>query len=204
MPNPLLIRAIGDFQLSDAVVSALLIVCLGGAVASLVVRFRRSHGVERQQIKWVALSLSFVVVSFIATTVGAALGTGDLFDTVVSGAAFLSIPIAIGIAVLQYRLYDLDVVVKKALIAGGLAVIVIAVYGGLVWAFGAVASGRESSVSLFLIALVLGLAFRPVARFARRAGADGADPRAGRRSELGGRLAARRRRASARELVAVD
>jgi signal transduction histidine kinase len=122
--------------------------------------------VERQQIKWVAASLAFVIVSFIATTVGSSLG--DLFNAVVSGAAFLSIPVAIGVAVLQHRLYELDVVVKKALIAGTLAVIVIAVYGALVWVFGAVAPGRENSVSLFVIALCLGLAFRPVARFARR------------------------------------
>src|SRR5262249_52249114 len=46
--------------------------------------------------------------------------------------------------------------------------LVVAVYGVLVWVFGAVASGRENSASLFVIALLLGLAFRPVARFARR------------------------------------
>jgi len=166
--NPLYVKAIGNLGISDFVISALLIVTLGAGVASLIIRFRRSSGVERQQIKWVAFSLLAVVVGFIATTVAAAFGVGAWFDNLVSGVAFITIPVAIGIAVLQYRLYDLDVVVKKALIAGTLAVIVIAVYAALVWAFGAVASGRESSVSLFVIALVLGLAFRPVARFARR------------------------------------
>jgi signal transduction histidine kinase len=164
--NPLVVGALADLSIPDGLVVLLLVVCLGGGVASLVSRFRRSAGVERQQIKWMAASIAFVIVAFIASTIGSSLG--DLFTALVSGAAFLSIPVAIGIAVLQYRLYDLDVVVKKALIAGALAVIVIAVYGGLVWVFGAVASGRESSLSLFLIALVLGLAFRPVARFARR------------------------------------
>ena len=166
--NPLYIPAIGNLSVSDGVISVLLIGCLGAGVVSLVLRFRRADGVERQQIRWVAAALMLVVAALIASTIAAALGAGDLFDAVVTGAAFLSIPVAIGIAVLQYRLYDLDVVVKKALIAGTLAVIVVAVYGVLVWAFGAVASGRESSVSLFVIALVLGLAFRPVARFARR------------------------------------
>ena len=168
IPNPFFVRALGNVGVSDTVVSAMLIACLGAGVASLFVRFRRARGVERQQIKWVALSLVFVIFAFISTTVAAAFGVGSWFDTIVSGAAFISIPVGIGIAVLQYRLYDLDVVVKKAVIAGTLAVIVVAVYGLLVWAFGAVASGRESSVSLFVIALVLGLAFRPVARFARR------------------------------------
>jgi signal transduction histidine kinase len=164
--NPLVVGALADLRIPDGLVVLLLVVCLGGGVASLVSRFRRSTGIERQQIKWVAASIAFVIVGFTVTTIGSSLG--DLFTALVSGAAFLSIPVAIGIAVLQYRLYDLDVVVKKALIAGALAVIVIAVYGALVWVFGAVASGRESSLSLFLIALALGLAFRPVARFARR------------------------------------
>jgi signal transduction histidine kinase len=166
--NPLYVPAVGNLSVSDGVISLLLIGCLGAGVVSLVSRFRRANGVERQQIRWVAAALTLVVVAFIASTIGDVLGAGDLFNAIVTGVAFLSIPVAIGIAVLQYRLYDLDVVVKKALIAGTLAVIVIAVYGVLVWAFGAVASGRESSVSLFVIALVLGLAFRPVARFARR------------------------------------
>jgi hypothetical protein len=168
IPNPLFVPAFGNVEISDSIISVILIGCLGAAVASLVVRFRRSSGVERQQIKWVMFSLGFVIFSFAATTIADALGVGDWFDTVVSGAAFISIPLAIGIAVLQYRLYDLDLVVKKALIAGTLALIVIAVYGAVVWAFGAIASGRQSSVSLFVIALCLGLAFRPVSRFARR------------------------------------
>ena len=66
------------------------------------------------------------------------------------------------------RLFELDVVVTKALIAGALVLLVIGAYAGLVWLFGAVASGRESSASLFVLALLLGIAFRPVARFARR------------------------------------
>jgi signal transduction histidine kinase len=166
--NPFYLPAIGKLHISDFVISALLIVALGSGVASLIIRFRRASGVERQQIKWVAFSLLSVVVGFAATTIAAAFGVGLWFDNLVSGLAFITIPVAIGVAVLQYRLYDLDVVVKKALIAGTLAVIVVGVYAALVWAFGAVASGRRSSVSLFVIALALGLAFRPVARFARR------------------------------------
>jgi signal transduction histidine kinase len=166
--NPLYVQAFGSLQISDFVISGLLIVSLGAGVASLIIRFRRASGVERQQIKWVAFSLFAVVVGFAATTIASALGVGPWFDNLVSGVAFISIPVAIGIAVLQYRLYDLDVVVKKALIAGTLAVIVIGVYAALVWAFGVVASGRASSVSLFVIAIALGVAFRPVTRLARR------------------------------------
>jgi signal transduction histidine kinase len=167
--NPLYISALDRFEVPDVVISILLLVILIGSVASLVVRFRRSKGDERQQIKWVALALVLLVFSFVLTEVLLQLGVESaLVDSIVSGAAFIAIPVSIGIAVLRFRLYELDVVVKKTLVAGVLAVLVIAVYGALVWAFGAFASGRESSASLFVIALLLGLAFRPVARFARR------------------------------------
>jgi hypothetical protein len=105
-------------------------------------------GDERQQIKWVALALCLLVFSFVLSEVLLQLGVEtDLVDAVVTGLAFIAIPVSIGIAVLRFRLYELDIVVKKALVAGALAVFVVTVYGGLVWAFGAFASGRESSAS---------------------------------------------------------
>jgi len=167
--NPLYISAIDRFEIPDVVISVVLLGILIGSVGSLVVRFRRSRGDERQQIKWVALSVGLLIFSFVLSEVLLQLGIEtDFIDSVISGVAFVSIPVSIGIAVLRYRLYELDVVVKKALVAGALVVFVVAVYGALVWVFGAVASGRESSASLFVIQLLLGLAFRPVARFARR------------------------------------
>ncbi len=75
---------------------------------------------------------------------------------------------SIGIAVLRFRLYELDVVVKKTLVAGSLALLGIAIYGAVVWLFGAFAAERESSATVFVVALLLGLAFRPVARLVRR------------------------------------
>ena len=167
--NPLYIEALDRVEIPDVVISILLLVILIGSVASLVVRFRRAKGDERQQIKWVVLALVLLVFSFALTEVLLQLGIENaLVDTIVSGTAFIAIPVSIGIAVLRFHLYELDVVVKKTLVAGTLALFVIAVYGSVVWAFGALVSGRESSMSLFVIALLLGLAFRPVARFARR------------------------------------
>ena len=169
IPNPLYVEAIGALQLSD---SAFLVVILGaliGGIVSLIVRFRRSSGVERQQIKWVAAAIGFLAATMVLSTISEALGgTIFLVDTILSGLAFLSIPVAIGVGVLQYRLFELDVVITKALIAGTLALLVVGAYAGLVWLFGAVASGRESSASLFVIALLLGIAFRPVTRLARK------------------------------------
>jgi signal transduction histidine kinase len=134
-----------------------------------VLRFRRSSGVERQQIKWVALAVALLASSFLLSTVASAIGlNGDLIDSIVSGIAFIALPVAVAVAVLQYHLYELDVVVKKALVAGALVLLVIAAYAAVVGLLGVITSGNESSGSVFIVALLLGLAFRPVTRFARR------------------------------------
>jgi signal transduction histidine kinase len=167
--NPLYVSALDQVEIPDVVISILLLALLIGSVASLVVRFRRARGDERQQIKWVALALILLVFSFALSEVLLQSGIESaLIDALLSGTAFIAVPVSIGIAVLRFRLYELDVVVKKTLVAGTLAIIVIAVYGAVVWAFGAFAADRQSSATLFVIALLLGLAFRPVARFARR------------------------------------
>jgi signal transduction histidine kinase len=167
--NPFFVQSLARFQIPDAVIGLSLVGLLLGSVASLLIRFRGSTGVERQQIKWVALALGFLVTSFFLSTIASAVGLdANLVDTVVSGIAFIALPVSVAIAVLQYHLYDLDVVVKKALVAGALVLLVIAAYAAVVGLLGVVTSGNESAGTVFIVALVLGLAFRPVMRFARR------------------------------------
>ncbi len=167
--NPFYVPAIGRLDISDTVFGLSLVGLLVGSVASLLIRFRGSTGVERQQIKWVALAVGFLVSSFLLSTIAGAIGLDEsLIDTIVSGIAFIALPVSVAIAVLQYHLYDLDVVVKKALVAGALVLLVIGAYAAVVGLLGVITSGNESSGSVFIVALVLGLAFRPVTRFARR------------------------------------
>jgi signal transduction histidine kinase len=167
--NPFFMPGLAGLEIPDAVFAASLIGLLLGSVVSLVLRFRRSRGVERQQIKWVALAIAFLASSFILSTIASAIGlNGELIDSIVSGIAFITLPVAVAVAVLQYHLYDLDVVVKKALVAGALVLLVIAAYAAVVGLLGVITSGNESSGSVFIVALLLGLAFRPVTRFARR------------------------------------
>jgi signal transduction histidine kinase len=139
------------------------------AVTSMIIRFRRSTGTERQQLKWFAFAATllavYFVVSAILETLGIAVGT---LDQVISGLIFLGIPVAVGIAVLQYHLWDLDVVVKKALLAGSLVVLASLIYAGAVALISRVALDRESPALLFAIAMVLGIAFRPAMRIGRR------------------------------------
>jgi signal transduction histidine kinase len=167
--NPFFLQGLADLEIPDPVFAVTLIGLLVGSVLSLVLRFRRSSGVERQQIKWVALAVALLASSFLLSTVASAIGlNGDLIDSIVSGIAFIALPVAVAVAVLQYHLYELDVVVKKALVAGALVLLVIAAYAAVVGLLGVVTSGNESSGSVFIVALLLGLAFRPVTRFARR------------------------------------
>jgi signal transduction histidine kinase len=139
------------------------------SVASMVVRFRRSRGVERQQLKWFAFAATllagYFVVAAILESVGISEGT---FGQIVSGLVFAGIPVAVGIAILQYRLWDLDVVVKKTVVAGTLVLLAIAAYAGAVALIGALAIDQDRPALLFAIALGLGIAFRPAMRMGRR------------------------------------
>ena len=129
-----------------------------------VMRFVASRGVERQQIKWFA----FAIVVFVAYLVVSDLADfSGLAEAIASGVSFTLLPLAIGISVLQYRLWDLDVVVKKAVVAGTLVVLAIAVYGIAVASIPSIVD-FDNPVFLFAIALALGIAFRPVMGFARR------------------------------------
>ena len=139
------------------------------AVVSMIIRFRRSRGVERQQLKWFAFAVIVLVTYFVVTAVleGLGISEGD-FGEFLSGLALLGIPVAVGIAILQYRLWELDVVVKKAVVAATLVVLAIAVYAGAVALLASVTADRGNTGALFAVALALGIAFRPVMRIARR------------------------------------
>jgi signal transduction histidine kinase len=139
------------------------------AVVSMIIRFRRSRGVERQQLKWFAFAVVVLVIYFVVSAILEWLGIseGDLGEFL-SGLALLGLPVAVGIAILQYRLWDLDVVVKKAVVVGTLVVLALAVYAGAVALLASLTADRGNTGALFAVALALGIAFRPVMRIARR------------------------------------
>ncbi len=104
------------------------------AAISLVVRTRRSRGIERQQLRWIASSIGFVVL---AVAAGFAIGSlvPDAYNGPVGGLAWLpalvafpTVPIAIGIAVLRYRLYEIDRIISRTLTYGLLTAVLVGVY----------------------------------------------------------------------------
>ena len=104
------------------------------AAISLVVRTRRSRGIERQQLRWIASSIGFVVL---AVAAGFAISylVPDAYNGPVGGLAWLpalvafpTVPIAIGIAVLRYRLYEIDRIISRTLTYGLLTAVLVGVY----------------------------------------------------------------------------
>jgi hypothetical protein len=98
------------------------------AMTSIVIRFRRSHGDERQQIKWVALAALMFVLLFILSAVIQDLQGEDVLGFAILLVGLLLIASAVALAVLRYRLYDIDVVINRALVYGSLTAMLAAVY----------------------------------------------------------------------------
>ena len=138
--NPLYIEAIGKVTL-DPFIALLLPTLFGLAVFSLFQRFRRSTGVERQQIKWVAFGLP---VSFVLLVLSGFAGNGTLLGSVLGGISYLVFPVTIAIAILRFHLYDLDLVVRKTLLYGSLAAFITVVYVAIVIGVGAVIGHGDS------------------------------------------------------------
>jgi len=146
-----------------AVIQILLPATLVISVAAVVVRFARSSGDERLQLKWFATAAVLVVAAMIPAIV-----TNSVVATVLQNLAFLGLYAAVGIAVLKYRLYEIDVVISKAVLYGTLAAFITAVYVGLVAGVGTLVGNQRSPLLSALAATVVAVAFQPVRQRAGR------------------------------------
>jgi signal transduction histidine kinase len=162
--NPLAVDAL---KVLDPLFYALLPVLplsMIAALVGLVVRYRRSTGSERLQLKWlvaagafVAVLYAFMMVSFAFVPEGWSTWLGSLMI-----GSFGFIPAAIGAAILKHRLYDIDIVINKALVYGSLAAIITIVYVGIVVGVGqAIGSPDNLGLSILATALVA-VGFQPL------------------------------------------
>jgi hypothetical protein len=143
-----------------ALVAALLVI-LGGA-ASLVSRFRHARGVERLQLRWVALAAALTGSAMLVTAVLVAAGNLVLAGwTSVIGTVFL--PLAAGAAILRYRLYDLDRIVSRTLAYGLLTVLLGLGYALVVLGLGRLL-GQGSSLAVAAATLAVAAIFQPARR----------------------------------------
>ena len=156
----------------------LLPLCMLASALSLVLRYRRSGGEERQQIKWIAFAGSVVVMlyaiamiaSFVFpeeswTTAGSVWWLNILTYAVLS--SFTLIPIAVGIAVLKYRLYEIDLLINRTLVYGSLTVTLVALYFCGIVALQrlfVVLTGQQSTLAVVASTLAIAALFNPLRR----------------------------------------
>src|SRR5829696_2715614 len=164
---------------ADVLNSVLLLLplCILASAVSLFLRFRRSGREERQQIKWIAFAATFVALGFLALLVAETLFSpdgagparplwGKLFEDAVT-LSYAGVPVAMGFAVLRYRLYDIDVVINRALVYGSLSATLAALYFGGVATTQAIfrtLTGQEQQPQLAIVAstLVIAALFNPL------------------------------------------
>ena len=154
--NPYGVDGLGIDLLSGVAV-LLIVVGIAGSSASLIIRFRRARGEQRQQMKWIAFAGAVAGVCVMVFTV--------LYDVVgedVANAGIMSgvlcLPLAAGLAILRYRLYDIDVVINRTLVYGALSATLAAVYLGSVLVLQLLLNGVTGDSGLAVAASTLGVA----------------------------------------------
>lgn len=165
--NPVGIEPLsGFFEPAETLLGPVSLAAVGLGALSLLLRFRRSQGRERQQLKWLAFGAAVAVGCFLLIALIEAL-LGDLSDvavTLIIIVAILALPASIATAVMRHRLYDVDVVINKTLVYGSLTAILAFSYLVLVVAlqrlFGELVRGSDLFVAGSTLA-VAGL-FRPL------------------------------------------
>ena len=169
--NPIASRGVATLGLLGLI---LLAVCALLSISSLVVRARRGSPDERHQIRWIAAGAAVFFVGWLLSFVASALlpgpDTGAPSQVVSAVTLFLyaAIPVGIGIAILKYRLYDIDVVIRKAVVVATLAVFFTAVYVLVVGVVGALVGSRSTAGLSFVAAALVAAGFQPMLGRARR------------------------------------
>jgi hypothetical protein len=155
-----------DVVLLFAAVPMLFVAGLG-AVISLLVRFRRAREEERQQIKWFASAAALTLLWIIVFGQSTLRGLPEAMVALSSLLVIPSIPIATGVAILRYRLYDIDVIINRTLVYGSLTVILVGLYfGGIVvlQRVFVLLTGERSTLAVVTSTLLIAALFNPLRR----------------------------------------
>ena len=177
--NPFGVEALPWLVGASYVLLPLLPLCIFASAISMVLRYRRSSGEVRQQIKWIAFVGSFAGLSFLISMVSQLVVVamrGDnlpqiplwfelLSDVAVLG--FAGVPVAIGFAVLKYRLYDIDIIINRTLVYGSLTVTLVALYfAGIVvlQRLFVLLTGQQSTLAVVASTLLIAALFTPLRR----------------------------------------
>ena len=139
---------------------------LVAGAAAVIVRFRRSGGAERQQLKWFAYAVAVMFILFVLWFSLALVGLVAV-GALVFSVPLMGLPIAVGVAILRHRLYDIDLLVNRTLVYGALTALLAATYlGGVVLMQGTfrVLTGQESQLAIVASTLLIAALFVPLRR----------------------------------------
>jgi signal transduction histidine kinase len=168
-PNPIGVGGLAGHVMRILAGGSGLVVAATGvaAVGSLFFRYRRARAVEREQLKWLVYAAGLIVaVELASQPAGKFLSPTAATDlqNLTGSAAVALVPIAIGIAIFRYHLYDIDVVINKTLVYGSLAIFITGVYVAIVVGIGSLAQrgARPSLVLSIAATAVVAVAFQPV------------------------------------------
>ncbi|MGH2544430.1 MAG: hypothetical protein ACRDIB_16680, partial [Ardenticatenaceae bacterium] len=161
VPNPYGILGVRAALFTVFEVGAVALFAIGlAAAAALLVRLRRSTGAERQQLKWLTYAVALA-------TVAALTASDPTYGALIAITGWLLIPIAVGIAILRYRLYDIDVLVNRTLVYGSLTITLALVYLGgvvLLQSLFRVVAGQGSELAIVVSTLAIAALFNPLRR----------------------------------------
>jgi signal transduction histidine kinase len=166
VPNPIgLAGAHGLLGAVNILVGVVLGILLVTALVSLGIRYRRAGSELREQLKWFGSGVAVLVFGFVVAELTA---TSSAWATpppiIASTIGFFALPASIGIAVLKYRLYDIDLVISRALVYGSLAAFITAVYVGIAVGIGTlIGGGGKPNLGLSILATaIVAVGFQPV------------------------------------------
>jgi hypothetical protein len=165
--DPVAVPALaGAVRLTIAVAFVLTLLALAVGAWSLVVRFRHAVGIERQQLRWIALAAALTRVAAAVVLAGMALGSTAVVLLAI-GVCLAILPLATGAAILRYRLYDLDRIISRTLAYGLLTVLLGGGYAAIVLGLGQLL-GRSSALAVAAATLAVAGAFQPARRRVQR------------------------------------
>ena len=164
LTSPFDFTAYGGILLgAHRVVLAITVLAMGVGAASLVVRFRRARGTERLQLRWVAFAAAPILPLALVGVAADTMGHTSPIGSVAVQLCVALLPVAIGAAILRYRLYDLDHIISRALAYGSLSLLLATGYVAVVLILGGLL-GRESSFSVAVATLAMAGFFQPARR----------------------------------------
>jgi hypothetical protein len=149
-----------------------LLLCILAAIFSLFIRLTRSGGEERQQLKWFVYSISIFALGFLLTTIGGARQEPGLNSAFLSGAllvllGFAGASVASAIAILRYKLWDIDFIIRRSLVYSALTLTLAVIYFSGVTVFQALftaISHQKSEISNVISTLLIAALFTPLLR----------------------------------------